>query len=137
MPLLRSSTVPRFPPEFFPPRTEEAASPARAGGGAELIGRITRFELKYLLPPACYGALRLNALVDQLVSGRPVSQQPVLWALPLEPKLLIVYDRVPLVDPRHPRLRLTLDFDIRARFTGDPYEPLGLTDRLPLPVVME
>ncbi len=83
------------------------------------------------------GSIHLNELLDRISLGQPVSHQPAIWGLPLEPKVLVVYEREPLVDPRRSRFRVTLDSNLRARFSGDPYLPLGPADRIPLPLLME
>lgn len=84
-----------------------------------------------------HGSIRLNELVDEIGKRLSPGNQPAIWSLPLEPKLLVVYDREPLVDPRQARFRLTFDMNIQARLTSNPYEEVGWADRLALPVIME
>jgi hypothetical protein len=50
-----------------------------------------------------HGSIRLNELVDEIGKRLSPGNQPAIWSLPLEPKLLVVYDREPLVDPRQAR----------------------------------
>lgn len=84
-----------------------------------------------------YGSIHLNKLLDQISPGQPVSHQPAIWSFPLEPKVLVIYEREPFVDPRRLRFRVTLDSNLRAHFTGDPYAQLGLSDQIPVPLLME
>lgn len=84
-----------------------------------------------------HGSIHLNQLIDRISPGRAVSHQPAIWGLSLEPKVLVVYDREPLVDPGRSRFRVTLDSNLRAVFTSNPYAPIGVSDRIPLPVLME
>lgn len=84
-----------------------------------------------------YGTVRLRELVDTISPDRAVSHQPTIWGLPLEPRLLILYDREALVDAHRGGVRVTLDSNVHVVYTRNPYEPMGPVHRVPLPLVME
>lgn len=82
-----------------------------------------------------YRTLNVKRLIEQDPS--PFSAHlPQLWSCPLQPTLLIVYEREPFIHPLQP-LRLTFDFNIRAVPTPDPYALVSPTRRILEMPVME
>ena len=73
----------------------------------------------------------------QISPQRTVSQQATIWGLPLEPKILVIYDREAFVDALRRGFRVTFDSNIRAVFTGNPYEQIDQTGSMRLPILME
>jgi hypothetical protein len=84
-----------------------------------------------------HGTIRLNELVAMIHGGRPTKSHADLWALPLQPTVLLSYDRHAFTDPYGSRLRVTLDSDYRARFSADPYRSLRPWDQIAVSGVME
>ena len=83
-----------------------------------------------------YGTLSVKHLLER--DAAPVADHLAeLWSQPLQPKLLVLYDREPLCDPRKPEFRVTFDSQIRTVSTRDPYERVSPTRRILDSVVME
>ena len=82
-----------------------------------------------------YRSLSVQRLFEQNPSVFS-AHLPQLWASPLQPTLLVVYEREPFVDPRQ-SLRVTFDSNIRTVPTTDPYEPVSPTRRILDTVVVE
>ena len=82
-----------------------------------------------------FGSISVKRLIgrDSALAGH-LSE---LWSSPLEPTLLVLYDREPFIDPRRPDFRVTFDTHVRTLPTRDPYARMNPTRRVVDWTVME